>query len=122
ALSSLIRFESSYQSDHRSMKDQPEEASARTLSAYRLRQDGAFDSSELTRGPWDAGHQHAGPPIALAARSPAAAAERLGMRPRAPDRERVAPDSDRTAQGRDGNRLRGAQCGALVSAPVVRGS
>ena len=50
------------------------------LSAYRLRTDGAFDSAELTRGPWDAGHQHAGPPIALAARALAAAAEALGMR------------------------------------------
>jgi hypothetical protein len=57
-----------------------EETSTQARSAYRLRPDGAFDSSELTRGPWDAGHQHAGPPIALAARSLAVAAQALGMR------------------------------------------
>ena len=62
---------------HQQMMNLSEES---TLSAYRLRADGAFDSAELTRGPWDAGHQHAGPPIALAARALAAAAEALGMR------------------------------------------
>jgi hypothetical protein len=52
---------------------------AQAFSAYRPRPDGAFDSTEITRGPWDAGHQHAGPPIALAARALAAAAQALGM-------------------------------------------
>ena len=55
------------------MRDLPEETSTRALSAYRPRPDGVFDSTELTRGPWDAGHQHAGPPIALATRALAAA-------------------------------------------------
>jgi len=53
---------------------------AHASSAYRLRADGAFDSTNLTRGPWDPGHQHAGPPIALAARALSAAAQGLGMR------------------------------------------
>jgi hypothetical protein len=48
-------------------------------SAYRLQADGTFDSSELTRGPWDAAHQHAGPPIALVARALTQAAQSLGM-------------------------------------------
>jgi hypothetical protein len=61
------------------MTDPFDEAHARPNSAYRLRADGAFDSTELTRGPWDPGHQHAGPPIALAARALARAAQALGM-------------------------------------------
>jgi len=36
--------------------------------------DGAFVATELTRGPWDPGHQHAGPPAALIGRE----VERLG--------------------------------------------
>lgn len=36
--------------------------------------DGRFDPTELTRGPWDPGHQHGGPPAALLAR----AVERAG--------------------------------------------
>ena len=36
--------------------------------------DGLFESTELTRGPWDPGAQHAGPPAALIARE----IERLG--------------------------------------------
>jgi hypothetical protein len=35
---------------------------------YEARADGTFASSELTRGPWDPGSQHAGPPAALLAR------------------------------------------------------
>ena len=35
---------------------------------------GAFTATELTRGPWDPGHQHAGPPAALIGRE----LERLG--------------------------------------------
>jgi hypothetical protein len=48
-------------------------------SAYRCGADGSFDSTDLTRGPWDPAHQHAGPPIALAARALAAAARALDM-------------------------------------------
>jgi len=61
------------------MTDPLDEVPVRPLSAYRLRADGAFDSTELTRGPWDRAHQHAGPPIALAARALAGAAQALGM-------------------------------------------
>ena len=38
-----------------------------------------FESTGLTRGPWDPGHQHAGPPIALAARALDRVAGALGM-------------------------------------------
>ena len=80
AVSGLIRLELCCPKNHQpGMSNLPAEASALTFSAYRLRPDGAFDSTELTRGPWDAGHQHAGPPIALAARSLVAAAQALGM-------------------------------------------
>jgi hypothetical protein len=61
------------------MTDPFPEAPARPASAYCPRADGAFDSTDLTRGPWDAAHQHAGPPIALAARALARAAQALGM-------------------------------------------
>lgn len=61
------------------MKGPLDQAPARPTSAYRLRADGTFDSTELTRGPWDPAHQHAGPPIALAARALARAAHTLGM-------------------------------------------
>ncbi len=37
-------------------------------SAFYVSQGGQFVSSELTRGPWDPGSQHAGPPAALIAR------------------------------------------------------
>ena len=36
---------------------------------YGDRGDGSFDSAELTRGPWDGAHQHAGPPAALIGRA-----------------------------------------------------
>src|SRR4051794_37118794 len=35
-------------------------------SFYRRVDDDTFEATELTRGPWDAGAQHAGPPSALA--------------------------------------------------------
>jgi acyl-CoA thioesterase len=38
-------------------------------SAYVALEDGAYASSDLTRGPWHPDHQHGGPPIALVARS-----------------------------------------------------
>src|SRR4051812_26798035 len=37
-------------------------------SAFYVPDGGYFVSSELTRGPWDPGFQHAGPPAALIAR------------------------------------------------------
>src|ERR1044072_7569002 len=37
-------------------------------SALYVSQGGRFVSTELTRGPWDPGAQHAGPPAALIAR------------------------------------------------------
>src|SRR5215208_6523583 len=37
-------------------------------SAFYVSDGGRFVSSELTRGPWDEGSQHAGPPAALIAR------------------------------------------------------
>src|SRR5262245_26190515 len=61
------------------MLDPQTQPSMRPTSAYRLRADGAFDSTDLTRGPWDPGHQHAGPPIALVARALVNAAQALGM-------------------------------------------
>jgi hypothetical protein len=40
---------------------------------------GAWRATQLTRGPWDPGHQHAGPPSALVARQVLAAAAPLGL-------------------------------------------
>ena len=48
-------------------------------SAYVSLGGGRFRSTELTRGPWDPGHQHAGPPVALAARAIEQEAAKLGM-------------------------------------------
>lgn len=55
-------------------------AKAMPSSAYALLDGGRYRSSELTRGPWDHGHQHAGPPVALVCRAieNAAAAHGLG--------------------------------------------
>lgn len=44
-------------------------ARAMPASAYALLDGGGYRSSELTRGPWDHGHQHAGPPVALVCRA-----------------------------------------------------
>ena len=41
--------------------------------------DDAFRATELTRGPWHVEHQHAGPPIALAARAIERAAAALDL-------------------------------------------
>lgn len=49
------------------------------MAFYLPMADGRFESTELTRGPWDAGAQHAGPPAALLGRAVEAAA-RPGMR------------------------------------------
>ncbi|HEX9183440.1 MAG TPA: thioesterase family protein [Burkholderiales bacterium] len=48
-------------------------------AAYVPAGEGAWHSTALTRGPWDPSHQHAGPPIALAARAMERAAQALGL-------------------------------------------
>jgi Acyl-CoA thioesterase C-terminal domain/Acyl-CoA thioesterase N-terminal domain len=48
-------------------------------SAYVALDAQRYESTELTRGPWDPGHQHGGPPVALAGREIARAAAALGM-------------------------------------------
>ncbi len=48
-------------------------------SAYAALDAHTYESTELTRGPWDPGHQHGGPPVALAGREIARAAAALGM-------------------------------------------
>lgn len=48
-------------------------------SAYVALENGAYASSGLTRGPWHPDHQHAGPPIALVARSIERAAAALDL-------------------------------------------
>jgi len=53
--------------------------STENSSAYVALEGGLYRPTELTRGPWDPGHQHGGPPIALAGREVARAAAALGM-------------------------------------------
>lgn len=48
-------------------------------SAYVARSDGHYVSSNLTRGPWNPDHQHAGPPVALVCRAFEAAAREQGL-------------------------------------------
>ena len=48
-------------------------------SAYVPVGEGAWRATALTRGPWDPAHQHAGPPIALAARAIERAAQAIGL-------------------------------------------
>lgn len=48
-------------------------------SAYVALENGAYASTDLTRGPWHPQHQHGGPPIALVARSIGRAAAALGL-------------------------------------------
>lgn len=48
-------------------------------AAYVARDDGILESLELTRGPWDPRHQHAGPPSAALARAIRAAAAGHGL-------------------------------------------
>lgn len=52
---------------------------ATPASAYIPAGEGIWRATELTRGPWDPGHQHAGPPIALLARQIERAAAPLGL-------------------------------------------
>jgi hypothetical protein len=56
-------------------------AAPRTLppSAYTLLSDSTVRASELTRGPWDPRHQHAGPPIAMVCRAIEAVARDHGL-------------------------------------------
>jgi hypothetical protein len=49
------------------------------LSAYTLISDRTVRASELTRGPWDPRHQHAGPPIAMVCRAIEAVAHGHGL-------------------------------------------
>jgi hypothetical protein len=53
--------------------------SSTITSAYVALDPHRYESTELTRGPWDPGHQHGGPPVALAGRAIARAAAALGM-------------------------------------------
>jgi hypothetical protein len=55
------------------------ESPPRPASAYVALESGAWASTDLTRGPWHLDHQHAGPPIALAARSIERAAAALEL-------------------------------------------
>ncbi len=48
-------------------------------SAYEALDERTFRASALTRGPWDPGHQHAGPPIALVCRGVERAAHVHGL-------------------------------------------
>jgi hypothetical protein len=56
-----------------------QESSPPPSSAYVALENGAFASTDLTRGPWHPDHQHAGPPIALVARGIERAAAALGL-------------------------------------------
>lgn len=47
-------------------------------SAFVRAGEAAWRATQLTRGPWDPGHQHAGPPSALVARAVLAAAAPMG--------------------------------------------
>jgi hypothetical protein len=48
-------------------------------SAFLPAGEARWRATQLTRGPWDPGHQHAGPPSALAARSVLAVAAPMGL-------------------------------------------
>ena len=48
-------------------------------SAFVALDDGRYAATELTRGPWQDEHQHAGPPIALVARGIEQAAAARGL-------------------------------------------
>jgi hypothetical protein len=48
-------------------------------SAFVAREEGRYQSTELTRGPWNPEHQHGGPPCALVAGAITRTAEPLGL-------------------------------------------
>ena len=50
-----------------------------SASCYTATAPGRFVSGELTRGPWNPDHQHAGPPIALVCRAIEAAGQEHGL-------------------------------------------
>ena len=49
------------------------------IAAFQLHADHHYTATELTRGPWDPSHQHAGPPSALACRAIEDAAATHGL-------------------------------------------
>lgn len=58
---------------------QDQAAAALPDAAYRLLSPLTVEAGELTRGPWDVRHQHAGPPIAMVCRAIEAAARSQGL-------------------------------------------
>ena len=56
-----------------------ENISSKPASAFMALPDGNYQASDLTRGPWNPDHQHAGPPSALAAEAIVRVAERHGF-------------------------------------------
>jgi hypothetical protein len=52
---------------------------SKPASAFIALENGSYQASELTRGPWNPAHQHAGPPCALAAESILRTAEAHGF-------------------------------------------
>jgi hypothetical protein len=57
----------------------PSSPSDAPAAAYTLDADGLPQATELTRGPWDPNHQHAGPPTAMACRAFEAAGAAHGL-------------------------------------------
>ncbi|MFP5461619.1 MAG: thioesterase family protein [Gammaproteobacteria bacterium] len=54
-------------------------SSAAPAAAYTALDARGYNATTLTRGPWDPGHQHAGPPIALVCRAIEQAAHQHGL-------------------------------------------
>ena len=88
--------------------------------AFYERDGDRFRATELTRGPWDPGAQHAGPPAALLGRE----IERLAGRRRVPGRPAhlrdPAPGADRAAAGRGARSCARAAASQLVEAELER--
>jgi Thioesterase-like superfamily len=61
------------------MKSMPIPADLHPASAYIAHENGSYQATPLTRGPWNPEHQHAGPPSALAAQAIARVAAPLGL-------------------------------------------
>ncbi len=61
------------------MSNMPESTVSLPSAAYSALAPGKFAASELTRGPWNVQHQHAGPPIALACSALEVAAAAHGL-------------------------------------------
>ncbi|MFA7506116.1 MAG: thioesterase family protein [Burkholderiaceae bacterium] len=60
-------------------RERPEREIPGIAAAYVAREGGVLESLDLTRGPWDPAHQHAGPPSAAIARAIEAAAAGHGL-------------------------------------------